>query len=245
MSVQYERHIKEKYIRYESAYMRRISKFFPAVILAFGGLLSSGVTMAEQEVPTTLSPEFQAKLQTMLREVNSDAAKREAVMSAGRDRAIFCSYCHGMDGNSEQPDYPNLAGQNPLYLLEQIEKFADGRRKKPVMNALSEIFTTDEKMLLAVYYAISPLKPANADPAIAQLGESLYQNRCMACHGPDGRGEKGFARLAGQKPDYVKKVLKGFRMGTDKRQNPLMQAVASTLSDTQIEAVAAYVANLR
>lgn len=225
--------------------MKRINRLLSAAILTLGGMLSSGLAVGESGAPTTLAPEFQAKLQGLLKDVNSSKAKMEAVMSAGRDRAIFCSYCHGVDGNSEQPDYPNLAGQNATYLLEQIEKFADGRRKKPVMNALSETFSQDEKMLLAVYFAVSPLKPANGDPAIAELGAPLYQNRCVACHGPDGRGEKGFARLAGQKPDYVKKTLKGFRDGSDKRQNPLMRAVAGSLSDMQIEALAAYVANLR
>lgn len=225
--------------------MKRIRTLMPAMLLTLGAIVSTGSGAAEQDPPGGLSPEFQQKLGVMLAEVNSNGAKRDEVMKAGRDRATFCSYCHGLDGNSEQPDYPNLAGQNPVYLLDQIEKFATGKRKKPVMNALAATFSPEEKMLLAVYFAISPLKPANGDPKLAELGAPLYQNRCTACHGTDGRGEKGYARLAGQKPDYVKKTLKGFRDGTAKRHNPLMEAVAGSLSDTQIESLAAYIANMR
>lgn len=216
--------------------------------LIWGSMGFLGVHAAEQKGQSGLSgvpAELQEKLQTLLKEVNTNTAKRDSVINAGRDRAVFCSYCHGMDGNSEQPDYPHLAGQNPVYLLEQIEKFADGRRKKPVMNALASTFTSEEKMLLAVYYALSPLKPAKADPGLAERGAPLYQSRCVACHGPDGGGEQGYARLAGQKPDYVKKTLKGFRDGIDKRQNPLMKAATDNLTNSQIDALAAYVANLR
>lgn len=218
------------------------------MVMIWGSMAFLGANAAEQKEQngaSGISAEFQEKLQVLLKEVNTNTAKRDSVINAGRDRATFCSYCHGMDGNSEQPDYPHLAGQNPVYLLEQIEKFADGRRKKPVMNALASTFTPEEKMLLAVYYALSPLKPAKADSKLAELGAPIFQSRCVACHGPDGRGEKGYARLAGQKPDYVKKTLKGFRDGTDKRQNPLMEAVTAELTDSQIDTLAAYVANLR
>lgn len=216
--------------------------------LIWGSVAFLGISAAEQKEQNGLSgvsAELQEKLQALLKDVNTDTAKKNSVINAGRDRATFCSYCHGMDGNSEQPDYPHLAGQNPVYLLEQIEKFADGRRKKPVMNALASTFTPEEKMLLAVYYALSPLKPAKADPNLAELGAPLYQSRCVACHGSGGSGEKGYARLAGQNPEYVKKTLKGFRDGIDKRQNPLMEAVADNLTNSQIDALAAYIANLR
>lgn len=56
------------------------------------------------------------------------AAKQEA-MRAGRNRALLCSYCHGDDGNSVKPEVPNLAGQNPVYLLDQIGKFAGANGK--------------------------------------------------------------------------------------------------------------------
>src|SRR5690606_22885752 len=46
-----------------------------------------------------------------------DEAQRERAFEAGRERALFCSYCHGETGNSKRPHIPNLAGQNPLYLF--------------------------------------------------------------------------------------------------------------------------------
>ena len=65
---------------------------------------------------------------------------KQQAIRMGKERAILCNQCHGEDGNSKTPDVPNLASQNPKYLLEQIEKFATGSRKNYVMNALSKNF---------------------------------------------------------------------------------------------------------
>ena len=50
-------------------------------------------------------------------------------IEAGRRIATFCANCHGASGVSAIPNVPNLAAQNPDYLLAQIDAFVTGKRK--------------------------------------------------------------------------------------------------------------------
>lgn len=173
---------------------------------------------------------------------------------AGQERALLCSYCHGPDGNSIQPDIPNLAGQNAVYLLDQINKFSDKRRKNYVMNSLAKNLTQEDKVNLAVFFASQTVKPVPADQQLAAQGKQVYSNVCRNCHGAEGLGDVNFPRLAGQRSDYVKLTLMRFKENTNtykkvkqeanQRRNSVMESIVKRLSDEQIEAVAAYVSTL-
>ncbi len=66
---------------------------------------------------------------------------------------------------------------------------------------------------------------------------------CVACHGARGLSANPlWPNLAGQKPDYISKQLNDFKEG--RRQDPLMTAVAQTLSVDDIKAIAAYFSSL-
>ena len=43
-------------------------------------------------------------------------AAAAADVKAGRQKALQCQTCHGLDGQAKLPDGPNLAGQNEIYL---------------------------------------------------------------------------------------------------------------------------------
>lgn len=197
--------------------------------------------------------EERTRLLAHIQEVNGSQAERQTAVEAGRRRSVLCSYCHGKDGNSLKPDIPNLAGQNPTYLLQQIEKFADGRRKNFVMQTLANDFTMADKVNLAVYFSRQKVKPVSVDPQLAKEGERIYDSVCKICHGLDGHGEEGYARLAGQKPEYVRITLKRFRANAQKKLRPdevlrsdaRMEQMTQHLSDKDIEALAAYIATLR
>lgn len=171
-------------------------------------------------------------------------------IATGSERAVLCSQCHGEDGNSIKPAVPNLAAQNSLYLLDQIEKFADGRRKNFVMNALSKNFTADDKENLAIYYAKMVVNVTRVNPQLASKGRVLYVKQCITCHGEKGFGQAEFARLAGQKIEYVESTLKIFRDNSvnnnlaTNRKSVIMDMVAQKLSDDDIRSLAAYVAQL-
>lgn len=184
--------------------------------------------------------------------LSSPSARREAI-EAGERRAVLCAYCHGKDGNSVKPDIPNLAAQNPAYLLQQIEKFVDGRRENFVMQTLAKEFTMEDKVNLAVYYASQEVAPQEVDPEAATRGKQIYQSVCQMCHGPDGKGKEGFARIAGQKMEYVKQTLKRYRENAHRRAegraatvrtDPRMERVTRSLTDDEVASLAAYLALL-
>ena len=60
---------------------------------------------------------------------------------------------------------------------------------------------------------------------------------CVACHGADGGGlaAAGFPRLAGLPAPYLRKQLEDFKHGS--RANPVMQPLATALTDAEIDAV--------
>jgi cytochrome c553 len=222
------------------------SKRVSAVVLGWALLCASAVVA--QEIP----PE-RAKLIALVEQATRDSARHEAAIVAGRERIVLCSQCHGEDGSAKTAQTPNLAGQNPAYLLEQVEKFADGRRKNFVMQSLARSFTMEDKVNISVYFASLRPKPVPADPVLAREGLRIFQSSCKMCHGEDGRGEEGYARLAGQHPDYVITTLKRFRENAKqmvsaddmKRQNSRMEQVTQHLSDHDIEALAAHIALLK
>jgi len=85
--------------------------------------------------------------------------------------------------------------------------------------------------------------------ASAQAGADdgkIIAYSCLGCHGVDGYRNAypsyRVPKLGGQKAAYLVVALKGYRDGT--RPHPTMTAQASSLTDQQIDAVAAYLASL-
>ena len=101
-------------------------------------------------------------------------------------------------------------------------------------------------MRLRVTLAAVLLAAAFSLPAIARdpaRGAEIAAERCAACHGMDGKSTVAeIPRLAGQQSGFITLQMILFREGI--RQVPAMQAPTEKLSDTDIEAVAAYYAGL-
>lgn len=175
----------------------------------------------------------------------ADRTDEAAFVRDARERAAFCSRCHGEDGNSVMPLVPNLAGQNAYYLLEQIAQFASGRRQDFIMTPLARQFSPDDAAVVALYYARQRPRPYASDPALRRRGESRFRERCATCHGHDARGGEQYARLAGQHPEYLRHRLYQFQSrGTSEGGASVMAAIARTLTDDDIAALAAYLASL-
>jgi cytochrome c553 len=65
---------------------------------------------------------------------------------------------------------------------------------------------------------------------------------CAACHGPDGNSTTPmFPRLAGQHADYLYHSLKAYKTG--KRKNAIMAGQVQSLSDADMQDLAAYFAS--
>jgi len=214
-------------------------------LFLLAGLWLVSLPVLAQHGLEELPDELVASYESLAAEVRDDADALERVIEAGRERAVFCNTCHGPDGSAERPNYPSLAAQNPVYLLDQIEQFADGSRDKLVMNVLAETFSVEEKVTLALYYAHMALEPTDYDEELARQGAPVYQMRCAQCHGASGLGEAGYARIAGQQPEYVAEVLREYRSGDSPRRLSVMYGISSGLNERDIEAVAHYAASLQ
>ncbi len=214
--------------------------------------------LAATSFATAAAPEGRMSTEELLlhvAEIVADPQAREQAIERGMERTALCQHCHGADGYSKRPEIPNLAGQNAVYIVDQIEKFADGRRRNFVMQTLAKDFTDEDKINLAVMFSSMPTHVTEtADPGLVARGQILYAQSCQLCHGETGRGEKGYARLAGQRAVYVQDTLKRFRgnsqgssavaASSTERHSERMEQVASRLSDSDIEALAAYISQL-
>lgn len=73
--------------------------------------------------------------------------------AAGAQKSATCTACHGADGNSTNPLWPNLAGQNAAYLEKQMKDYRDGRRQDPIMAPMATALSDADIADLAAYYA--------------------------------------------------------------------------------------------
>ena len=185
-------------------------------------------------------------LSARLAEAHANPQLASDLLVKGRRAAAVCANCHGEGGNSVKSDIPNLAGQNPVYLLEQTRQFADGRRRFEFMEGMIKSMTGDEKVGVALFYAAQTVTPsAVTNPALAAKGKEIFSKNCFRCHGNDGHGDDTFARIAGQQKVYLTTTLKNYRSGQGPRSNALMAENTRPLSDADIDTVVAYVASLK
>lgn len=79
-----------------------------------------------------------------------------ADIAAGKNKAAVCAACHGANGISIIPDYPNLAGQKVKYLETAIKAYRGGDRKNPIMSPMASGLSDDDVSNLAAYFASLP-----------------------------------------------------------------------------------------
>jgi cbb3-type cytochrome c oxidase subunit III len=176
---------------------------------------------------------------------------------AGEAKAAVCGACHGMDGNPSDKQYPKLAGQNEAYIARQITLFQTQKRANAVMMGFAATLSQQDMHDIGAYFATKSASPGVADEKLLERGQALYRGgdtkagipACMACHGPDGRGMAGtgFPQLGSQWTDYIATKLKDWKGGTswgDDAKAKVMPAIAQSLSDADISAVASYIEGL-
>lgn len=73
--------------------------------------------------------------------------------AAGKAKSAVCTACHGADGNSTNPLWPNLAGQHAAYMVKQLKDFKSGARKDPVMAPMAAPLSETDMENLSAYYA--------------------------------------------------------------------------------------------
>ena len=157
---------------------------------------------------------------------------------SGEAAAAACAGCHGNQGVSGNPVTPSLAGQEAQYLVTAIKAYKDGSRKDETMTgpvaALDDNTITD----LAAFYAVQTPKPPNVR---MPLTTAEWAQKCDRCHGINGNSTDPLTpALAGQRVDYLEKVLHDYR--TRARKSPPMAAMSDVLDEADIESLAAHYA---
>ncbi len=174
-------------------------------------------------------------------------------------KIIYCKTCHGLSGQGYRGylPMPRLAGQQPAYLENQLRAFIERRRTNPVMFNVAHVLSPSMLTALATHFKDLNPKPLGGAPReLAATGKAIYEDglpesnvpACAACHGMEGKGEGEIPRLAGQLFPYTVKVLTNWTkergQGPTQDISALMKPTAHNLTQTQIQAVAAYVSSL-
>src|SRR5436190_2454591 len=175
------------------------------------------------------------------------AAQTSAAPDALKAKVQVCAACHGATGNSTDPQYPILAGQTARYIYLELKDFKEGRRHDPQMEPMAKDLTAEDMLALADHYSKQKPTPTGfkADGAKVSAGaKKADEVLCTMCHSGGFSGQNEIPRVAGQHYVYIKKQLSAFK--TRQRTNDAgnMTSVASTLSETDIENLAQYIANL-
>jgi cytochrome c553 len=173
-------------------------------------------------------------------------------MSAAVIVSQVCSMCHGANGVSTVSKFPRLAGQQPDYIVAQLQNFRDHSRSDPLAEEF--MWAIARKLSDAQIEAIADLlggqqAPPNApvDEAVMAAGKKIYTEgiaskaipACMMCHGPNGEGFGAFPRLAFQHQSYMIGQLRVFKSGRGRPETP-MSAIVPNMSEEEMVAVTGY-----
>jgi cytochrome c553 len=167
--------------------------------------------------------------------------------AAGKEKAVVCGACHGVDGNSTIPQNPILAGQNPRYIYLQLRDFNKKRRQDPLMSPMAANLSTKDMLDLAAYFSMQKPSRQNARGDAAKIDEGRKiadAALCPMCHLGGFSGQNEIPKVAGQHYDYIKKQLLAFKNRERTNDAGSMTAYMNNVTEKQIEALASYVASL-
>jgi cytochrome c553 len=162
-----------------------------------------------------------------------------------------CVACHGEQGVSRAPEYPNLAGQTGAAIYKQLNDYRTGSRTHPLMTDIAKALDEATLADIAAYYAAQPKRNPNpatlaeSPAAIVRLVELGDPSRnippCASCHRPGSGGPIETPILSEQGKDYVVLQLKEYAAGN--RRNDVygrMRAIAAKLTPAEIDGLAVY-----
>lgn len=222
--------------------MARSGKVVALLACYLFGLIACVSTSTKQLTPDQA---LQKKLTEQLALIASDDAMRQQLNLAMKFRTQLCQRCHGVDGHSRNGRCPNLAGQDPYYLLQQIQHFHNGQRLDFQMQSMVKNLSNADKIAITIFFSsMQPRPSATEKNNQTTKGEAIFRTRCAQCHGAQGEGQYGYPRLAGQLPGYIMMSLHEFRKPVNRRRATIMREIASILSEHEIKALAAYISTM-
>ena len=203
----------------------------------------------------------QLALQTVMLAIVLSAAGRAegaAPLSKGglQAKIEYCKNCHGLSGQGYRGFFPipRLAGQQTQYFENQLRAFIERRRENRFMYNVSHVLSPATRTALAAHFKTLNPKPLRGAPReLVAAGKKIYDEgipetnvpACLACHGPEAKGQESIPRLAGQLHDYLSNKLLNWtkERGLDSANldtSTVMAATSHSMTKLQVAAVAAY-----
>jgi cytochrome c553 len=166
-----------------------------------------------------------------------------------------CGTCHGINGRSVSPTFPNLAAQTAPYIELQLHAFKDQTRADPDAQAYmwgmaSQLNDTSISGLATYFSRQSAAQGRSGNATLVAQGKQIYVEgvpgrqipACASCHGAQAQGNGPFPRLAGQHAPYLLRQL--LVIQSVLRTAPVMHGVIKDLTRPQMEAVVAYLESI-
>ena len=166
-----------------------------------------------------------------------------------------CTACHGVNGRSVSPTFPNLAAQSASYLEAQLHAFKNQTRADPDAQAymwgMASQLNDGSISALATYFSKqAPAQGVSGHATLIARGKQVYTEGvpaqqitpCVSCHGSHAEGSGPFPRLAAQHAPYLLKQLLVIQSAL--RTAPVMHGIIKDLNREQMEAVAAYLESI-
>ena len=183
--------------------------------------------------------------------VAASAALGGPLDTPGATKALTCSACHGVAGQSPSNSMPIIAGILPAYFKKAIEDYATGKRPSPEMEPYAKMVRELGVDDVGGYFAAQKRQPTSipADAAAAARGKAAAA-QCAICHGPDGGGDpaKVIPDLRGQPPGYLLQQMLLFKADKRSPGDPnlkALKALMKTIPDGTLGDLAAYFSSVR
>lgn len=201
--------------------------------------------------------------------VVSVAGRADGALAAGvsqhdlKAKMDYCEVCHGIDARGFVGFYPipRLAGQQVDYIENELKGFVEHKRedtaapeKTNVMFNVGHVLSPEMiKALAENFHALNPKPVGGAPKDLAAAGKKIFEEGvpstkvppCASCHGADAKGNGPIPRLAGQLYPYVVTQLTSWAKERTEANSDIMAPIAHGLTESQIDAVAAYVSYLQ
>jgi cytochrome c553 len=162
-------------------------------------------------------------------------------------KAELCSGCHGEQGLPQETATPIIWGQTEGYLYIQLRDYKKGTRKNDIMSEVTASLERQDMFDLAAYFAAKPWPKTQWPPAPeASVKQAIAADNavvCTGCHLEQYQGTGTAPRLADQSPEYLARSMTDFRTGA-RGNNPGMTSLMQAVTDSDIAALAAYLATL-
>ncbi len=176
----------------------------------------------------------------------------------------YCKDCHGESGQGFRGHYPipRLAGQTVPYLESKFQHIVEHKQNSPtaetfMVPVLGSVEATMRRSIATHFSGLDPAPAGGGPKDLIATGKKIYEEgvpeanvpACVTCHGPEAKGSEMTPRLAGQLFPFTIKVLKNWT--SERGQNPVEDKSviklqdAHSLAQSQIEAVASYLGELK